>query len=273
MAETAYSARYMDLVEQAALMLLNLPVAEAHSAGAFYQALCLKRSGSVEEASEILRKLTDGQSAVYRSRALQTIGIIYQEQNILDDALRCQIEASIIAQDRGPLALLTAHVNVSAIKSLLGDHPGALADLDRLEALATLVGTRYPAHFLCFQNERAVELNALGRTEEAKHALKLALASPFAASYPEWEETRQEIEAEAAKNRKPASPPVALPNPFRPALARAPSRRRTARTSAIRLSPPVHSHALCTEPMAANCPRISPVLGRYIISARTRGPP
>jgi hypothetical protein len=71
MAETALSARYMDLVEQAALMLLNLPVAEAQDAAAFYRALCLKRSGLPEEASGILRKLADDQSCVYRSRAFK----------------------------------------------------------------------------------------------------------------------------------------------------------------------------------------------------------
>jgi len=254
----------MDLVEQAALTLLNLPITEAQTAGTYYRALCLKRGGSVDEASGILQKLVDNRSILYRSRALQSLGIIYQEQNNLDDALGYQIEAASVAGGSSPLLSLFVHMHVSAIKSLRADHSGALAYLDKLTPIVTFVGAQYPAYFHCFQNERAVELNALGRTEEAKHALKLALASPFSASYPEWQETRQEIEAEAGKDSKPPSPLVVVPNSFTPALARAPSRRRTARTSAIRLSPPVHSDAVCTKAMAANCPRISPVLGRYI---------
>ncbi|HMG35401.1 MAG TPA: hypothetical protein VKM94_15790, partial [Blastocatellia bacterium] len=46
-----------------------------------------------------------------------------------------------------------------------------------------------------YHNALAVELGELGRLNEAKAALAVALASPFASAYPEWNETRLELEA------------------------------------------------------------------------------
>jgi hypothetical protein len=213
---------------------------------------------------------------------LQTLGIIYGQKNDLNEALRYQTEAIGVARGRSPLATFFAHAHVSAIKGWRGDHTGALADLDRLAPLAATVGGQYPAYSRCLENERAVELNALGRTEEAKHAVALALASPFAALYPEWHETRYEIDAhcEARKGRKPTSSPVAVSSP-RADLdrvrggrsQRTRSERTTSKTFFTENCLLLYSIAIGSNGIVPTRTPVSPILERYTTSARTRGPP
>jgi hypothetical protein len=51
-----------------------------------------------------------------------------------------------------------------------------------------------PYAYYDYLNTLAVELGEVGRLEEARNASRIALATRFASAYPEWRETREEIE-------------------------------------------------------------------------------
>ncbi|MGH9427864.1 MAG: hypothetical protein ACRD2L_16375, partial [Terriglobia bacterium] len=150
----------------------------------------------------------------------------------LDEALRFQLEALRSGSDSNANGLqiaLMAHLEISALKSLNEDHKGALGILENLSAVVQIVGRRRPFYFYVYHNELAIELGELGRIAEAKAASGIVLASPFAPAYPNWAETRQELEAK----RTSATPsivavsraPEAEPSPrIEPQLKREPSR-------------------------------------------------
>jgi len=88
---------------------------------------------------------------------------------------------------------LSAQLQLSATKSYAGDHYAALADLQRLGPLVSLVARRHVHLWPLYCNDLAYELGLVGRIDEARAASAVAVASPVAAAYPEWRETAEEI--------------------------------------------------------------------------------
>jgi hypothetical protein len=95
--------------------------------------------------------------------------------------------------------------HLAVIRSVQGDHIGSLSDLERLHPVAQSIRSVFPSEYYEFLNSLAVELGELGRTEEANHAVDIALLSPFAPGYPHWQETKLEL---AAKQPKAFTPLV-----------------------------------------------------------------
>src|SRR4029077_3907719 len=75
-----------------------------------------------------------------------------------------------------------------------GNHRGALALLESLFPLANSMRSSQPHVYHDYLNSLAVELCEAGRLEEAKNVSQIVLASPYASAYPEWRDTREEIE-------------------------------------------------------------------------------
>jgi tetratricopeptide (TPR) repeat protein len=210
-AEHAYSFRDADTIEEAGEVLMSLPVDNARQAGLYYHALALKRKGRIEEAETALEAVADRAPLVCRARAIQTLGESYREKGQLDEALRYQLEVLRVASDENAHSLLItllAHYQISHIRSITGDHQDALAILENLWPLVRVVAIDNPLYYYGYHNELAIELAELGRLAEAGAACKIALASPFAPAYPEWAETRDEIEAK----RTAATPSIVAIN-------------------------------------------------------------
>src|SRR5262249_39719939 len=143
--------------------------------------------------------------------AIQAIGAIYHRQGRPDEALRFYPEALRVASAENGHDLLTdllVRLEICCIRSETGDNQGALADYERLYPLVRTVSRQHPLYFYFYHNELAVEFGELGRIAEAEAACKIALASPFAHAYPEWSETRQELQAK----RTSATPSVVAIN-------------------------------------------------------------
>ncbi|HEY3136596.1 MAG TPA: hypothetical protein VGL29_11270 [Blastocatellia bacterium] len=85
------------------------------------------------------------------------------------------------------------------INGLEGNHRGAVALLETLFPLACSVRASQPHLYYDYLNSLAVELCEVERLEEARNVSKVVLASPFAPAYPEWQETREEIELKARR--------------------------------------------------------------------------
>lgn len=198
LAEHAFSMRNAKSLHEASLILLNLPAPKARLIGQYYQALAIRRGGNIDESLPLFAAAADRAPLVYRARALQTLGALYHKKGRLDEALRFHREAARAASsdnERDPLTTLVVNLETTCIKSEIGDHHGALADYEQLWPLVRLVSREHPLYFYFYHNELAVEFGELGRLAEAEAACKIALASPFAPAYPEWSETRQELEA------------------------------------------------------------------------------
>jgi tetratricopeptide (TPR) repeat protein len=175
--------------------------------GRYYQAIAASRIGQADEALSLLQAVADNAPLVYRARAIQTLGSIHHRHGHYDEALRLSHEASLVASPengRDPLTTLLVQLELSCIKSDMGDHRGAFADCENLSPLVHIVARQNPLYFYLYHNELAIEFAELGRLAEAEAASAIALASPFAAAYPEWSDTRDEI----AKKRVAATPSV-----------------------------------------------------------------
>ena len=207
LAEHSFGLRDMDSLQEASLVLLNLPTAEARKIGQYYQALAIRRSGKIDESLPLFEAVADNAPMAFRARALQTLGAINHVKGRLDEALRLYPEAARAASPENGRDLLTTllvNLDISCIKSEMGDHRGALADYENLSPLVQIVARETPLYFYLYHNELAIEFAELGRVAEAEAACAIALASPFAPAYPEWSATRDEI----AVKRQSSTPSI-----------------------------------------------------------------
>jgi len=206
-AEQAYVMRDVKALDEVSHVLMNLPVEAARQIGTYYFALARYHSGQREHADTLIENVADNAPVTYRARAIQTLGARRHAYGQLDEALRFQLEALRAASDtnaNGLQTALMAHWEISIIKSLDGDHKGALSDLKRLTPLVSLASKQTPFYFYFYCNDLAVVLGELGYIREAQRTVDIALASPYAPLYPNWAETRLELEAK----RTSATPSV-----------------------------------------------------------------
>lgn len=195
-ADHAYLLRKMEIVEEISKALNNFPLIQYQSIGQYYKALCVQRENRFDEAIKILERLSDKAPLKYRARAMLTLGAIHVSKGNLGESLAFRIEAARAAgQD-----LYTSTESqraIAIIKSISGNHAGALQDLERLLPQARIVGSQYPSLYFDHLNSYAVELGETGRKDEARNISQIVLASPFAHAYPEWRETAQTLKETA----------------------------------------------------------------------------
>ena len=216
-ASQAYVARQIDVVEEAAQLMLALPIAgRLENIARYYRALCRWQQGDADNARQSLERVVEEATPQYRARALQVLGLISQGRGEVDAALPFYVAAGKAAADCDLLTLAYSQQMISVVCSIHGDHARALEHLEKQSPLVRVVGKHYPAAYYSFLNHFAVELNEVGRVAEAQAALSIALASPFAPAYPEWSETRDEI---AAKHKSASPSVVAVQCVLKPATS------------------------------------------------------
>src|SRR5258706_11581229 len=160
LAEHSFGLRDVTTLQDVSDVLANLPFTKAAQVGRYYQAIAASRIGQADEAMSLLQAVADDAPLVYRARAIQTLGSIHHRHGQYDEALRLFHEASLVASPengRDPLTTLLVQLELSCIKSDMGDHRGALADCDRLSPLVQIVARQNPLYFYFYHNELAVE--------------------------------------------------------------------------------------------------------------------
>lgn len=170
---------------------------------------------------------------LYQAQALQVIGIIHHARGEIDASLPFYLAAGKAAIDCDLLTFVESQKMTAVVRSIHGDHQQALDDLERLFPLVRAIGKQYPALYYDYLNSLAVEFGEVGRLNEAKAACSIALASPFAAAYPEIAQTRDELEAK----RTAATPSIV-------AVSVTPESAPTPQTQAAHQAKPVCTLAL-----------------------------
>jgi len=176
--------------------MFALPISkELKAVARYYQAICKWKQGQADEARRTLERVTEEASSHYRAQAFLTIGATYFGQGRTEAALPFYLAAGRVAGEHDLLTFAESQKMIAVVRSIHGDHRQALDDLERLFPLVQVIGKHYPALYYEFLNSLAVEFGEIGHLQEANAACAIALASPFAAIYPEFAETRDELEA------------------------------------------------------------------------------
>ena len=212
-AEHAYALRWMTEVEEVSKQLLTLPD-PYHSIGKYYHGLYIKRLGQFDEARRLFESIATAGPARFRPRAIASAAAVAFDSGALHLALSLFVDACRAATSRAlwnPPAALKALRMVAVVKSKDGDHRGALGHLEGMFPLVRSIASGRPYLFFDHLNSLAVELMAVGRLGEAANASRIALASPYAAGYPEWQATGRDILLRA---RRPSPSIVAVGSPM-----------------------------------------------------------
>jgi hypothetical protein len=203
LAHQAYTFRQRDVVEQASQMLMNLPLSrEYRSIGRYYHSFILSLEGRTDEARTLLEKLEVEVPCWYRGRIIMSLAGLEFDNGDFQSALPLYIEVGHAATAKGMHDLFTlteTQRQIAVLKSVSGDHNGAVAHLEKIYALARTVGSQHPAVWYAYRNSLAVELGEVGRIEEAQYMIKPLLQSPFAPAFPEWIETGDELTLKSRK--------------------------------------------------------------------------
>ena len=192
--EQAHAFRDYDTLQELALMLSNLPSETYRLIGQYYAALgvCRNGTGSIDVAQNTLESLACVGPTKYRAKSLLLLSAISQVNNKTDDAFRFYEET--VRVETFSSATILAIKGIAVLKAREDYHKHALKDLERFYPIARYAS---PHVYFDYLNSLAVELLAVGRIEEARYLSNIVLASPYSFAYPEWRETRDEIELKA----------------------------------------------------------------------------
>jgi hypothetical protein len=203
LAEQAYAFRQLDQLAELTRALQGLPLPRQYQTAArYFRGLELMRRGDLDGAKPVLESIAAEPPHRYSARAIQSLGAVFKIQGDLDTSLKLHIEAGRCAagkQYNDLLTVLFVRKNIAVLKSMDGDHHGALVDLQHMEPAMKAVGLIHRPVYYDYLNSLAVELGEIGRLEEAARASRIVVSTPFVVAYPEWRETFDEI---AIKKRR-----------------------------------------------------------------------
>lgn len=186
LAEIAYGQRDYASLQELSNALTSIPFAQARNAGRYYQALIIKRQGNLDRAADLL-------TAINAPRAIHTLGTIEECRGNWTDAARLHVEAMRAGLGVDPFTVVSAGLQLAAIRSFDGDHTGSLHAFQSLWPVVRIAARQHPHFYPLWCNALAIELAELGRVDEARQTVAVAIASPVAERYPEWQETADEL--------------------------------------------------------------------------------
>jgi hypothetical protein len=201
LAEIAYGARDYAALNEIRKALLAIPCKPAQNAATYYHAVLFKRAGQLDQAAALLADL-------HQPRALLTLATLYESKGEWAEAMRLHVEVMRRAKDADVFAFVCSAMQLAMVRAIDGDHANALKGFQSLSMIVRAIANNQPYVYPAWCNAMAVELAATGRIEEARAASAVAMVSPIARAYPEWQETAAEI-AEPQSSR--AIVTVALP--------------------------------------------------------------
>jgi hypothetical protein len=159
-----------------------------------YGAHRLKNAGAAKQYREAILKVIDQIVPDYLPRTILGLADSYYLAGDIREAAFLCVDAARAARASGDfLTEYMALRHLAVIRSVEGDHFGALDDLERLLPAMRSIATTYPSEYYEHLNSLAVELGEVGRLEEANQAVDVVLRSALAPRYPHWQETKAEL--------------------------------------------------------------------------------
>lgn len=199
LAEHAHAFRKMDILERVSRTLADSPMLRYEDVGRYYEALCIHRfgHGDVQRAIRLLEQVADVAPLAFRAKAMLSMGSISVRIGDNQSASALYREAArFLSRSRINDLYTTIHTQkmIAVLNSVEGNHRGAVSLLENLLPLAHTMRSSQPHVYYDYLNSLAVELCEVGRLEEARNVSRIVLASPYAGAYPEWGDTRDEIQ-------------------------------------------------------------------------------
>jgi len=204
-ADNAHCARRFDIVSDIGDLLLKLAESKhSECVARFYRALAINKGtlGDRTFAGGILEQISECAPARYRARVMLALGgNSFAASDYRIAATWYKETMKLLTRERlfDPTTLYFASRMMAVIKSLYGDHRGAVGDLEQMLPLVRMAGLQLPYAYYDYSNTRAVELTEVGRLEDARRAADFALSSKYATAYPEWSETSNAIAQRARR--------------------------------------------------------------------------
>jgi tetratricopeptide (TPR) repeat protein len=201
LAEFAVAVRAFGVLAQIGARLCRMPASSAYfDAGLLYTALALNRTpGCQAQAEELLQSISERGLSPLRARALLALGSNHLGKKEHSQAAALYQKARDI-DNNSPLNILYAAMLSIAAVSEEGKHGKALDALNSIASLARYIGSVHRPYWFNYLNSVASEMAGAGKPEEANKILSPAFNSPFIFAYPEWRETKKEIELQIAEN-------------------------------------------------------------------------
>jgi tetratricopeptide (TPR) repeat protein len=193
-AETAQLMRQTDTVREYGLILSNLPVKEYQLIGQYYLGWYAWCNGD-DVTTSLFENIFD-RSETYKAKSLITLGALTGARGNLEEEMRYHKEA---LKYSNLATSITIHRAIAIVKSKEGFHKSAIRTLESL--LPALRFTQSQVYYNTL-NSLAVELAEVGRIEEARNISNIVLASPYVFAYPEWRETRDDIERKGYRSSR-----------------------------------------------------------------------
>jgi tetratricopeptide (TPR) repeat protein len=278
-ARRARVSRQWELCNKASSAVLSMPVSQGLRGVADFYAN-LSRHGDTPEFRKSLDGRADRAEPPYVARIILALGCTYDLEGSLSEALRYYVEAAKAANGTDSLTAVQAAASMAVIRSEYGDHLGSLRDMRDLFSVIGSISHTYPHVYYEYANNLAVVLSRAGRTEEARQAIKVAVASPLAPQFPEWHDTAREIEEAARKEPRRESPTfrITAAEVRRPAANQAPLRKTPLRKTRNRQSIFLIAVAGRAKPaidarIVSKNRRITSLLQRYVKTVRIRDRP
>jgi tetratricopeptide (TPR) repeat protein len=200
LARQARLLRQTEVVEWTSQALLALPLpSEFQLMAHYYEAYCQQQAGETEASRITLTKVADEAPPGYKERAILELGGSLLRSGDFQASAPYFVEAARAARTTDFLVHIEAFRNLAIVRSVDGDHHGALRDLERLHPIIKSLSRHYPSLYCTYLNSLAVEMSQLGRNREAKQIIGKLLALPIAERNPEWRETAEQIALNEAR--------------------------------------------------------------------------
>lgn len=208
-----YYTRDFDRLAEVGKGLIELSP-RSEDAGRFYYSVARIGLGLGEFDIRTFEELAESESLSVRAASLLALGgqALRAEEN--DEAARLFRLSYDLCRLSGeaPLTSLHARCAMSLLLSKNGYHKKSLELLQQIQPAAYQWGSVFRILLGEQFNNVAYELSMLGELQAAQYAINKACAMPVAAYYPEWFETKKEIEA--GIQEKQSQPRIFTPGTF-----------------------------------------------------------
>lgn len=195
LARRAYLERDHELLATTSEELLNLsPYSE--NIGKYFQAFVRKQDGQTEAAIKSMAELSNASEPMIRAGALLFLGLEERDSENLSDAVKLIRQSYEIAISQNPASLIALHCqdNLSMILSMQGAHRESLEVLKLIYPISKQMEQFFPAQMGNALNGLAYETYKNGEFAIAKWYSARACALPSSVRFPEYFETKAEIE-------------------------------------------------------------------------------